>query len=156
MDADSDRPRPPPSPPWSTPTWRRSRPTRGNRRQPGPVGWRDDLLLSGLGDRSRCLRHVLLLTGGSVAPHSDLTMPSDYRSGPCPAGCAMGKALVIVESPAKARTIGGMLGPDFIVESSVGHIRDLPRGADEVPAASRASRGRASASTSTTGSSRST
>ena len=31
------------------------------------------------------------------------------------------------------RTISGMLGPDFIVESSVGHIRDLPRGADEVP-----------------------
>jgi len=47
----------------------------------------------------------------------------------------VGRALVIVESPAKARTIGGMLGPDFIVESSVGHIRDLPRGADEVPAA---------------------
>ena len=47
----------------------------------------------------------------------------------------MGKALVIVESPAKARTISGMLGPDFIVESSVGHVRDLPRGADEVPAA---------------------
>src|SRR5580704_9949890 len=47
----------------------------------------------------------------------------------------MGKALVIVESPAKARTIGGLLGPDFIVESSIGHIRDLPRGADEVPAA---------------------
>jgi DNA topoisomerase-1 len=40
-----------------------------------------------------------------------------------------------VESPAKARTIGGLLGPDFIVESSIGHIRDLPRGADEVPAA---------------------
>jgi DNA topoisomerase-1 len=47
----------------------------------------------------------------------------------------VGKALVIVESPAKARTISGLLGPDFIVESSVGHIRDLPRGADEVPAA---------------------
>jgi len=47
----------------------------------------------------------------------------------------MGKALVIVESPAKARTIGGLLGPDFIVESSIGHVRDLPRGADEVPAA---------------------
>jgi DNA topoisomerase-1 len=42
---------------------------------------------------------------------------------------------VIVESPAKARTIAGMLGPDFVVESSVGHIRDLPRGADEIPAA---------------------
>ena len=47
----------------------------------------------------------------------------------------MGKALVIVESPAKARTIAGLLGPDFVVESSIGHIRDLPRGADEVPAA---------------------
>ncbi|MHB1584370.1 MAG: type I DNA topoisomerase [Acidimicrobiales bacterium] len=49
----------------------------------------------------------------------------------------MGKALVIVESPAKARTIAGMLGTDFVVESSIGHIRDLPRGADEVPAAYR-------------------
>ena len=47
----------------------------------------------------------------------------------------MGKALVIVESPAKAKTIGSILGPDFVVESSVGHIRDLPHGADEVPAA---------------------
>ncbi len=45
------------------------------------------------------------------------------------------KPLVIVESPAKARTIGALLGPDFVVESSVGHIRDLPRRADEVPAA---------------------
>src|SRR6202021_2917477 len=42
---------------------------------------------------------------------------------------------VIVEAAPKGPTIGGMLGPDFIVESSVGHIRDLPRGADEVPAA---------------------
>src|SRR5579863_9178202 len=47
----------------------------------------------------------------------------------------MPKRLVIVESPAKARTIAGMLGPDFVVESSIGHVRDLPRGADEVPAA---------------------
>ncbi len=46
-----------------------------------------------------------------------------------------GKPLVIVESPAKARTIAAMLGGDFVVESSVGHIRDLPRRADEVPAA---------------------
>jgi DNA topoisomerase I len=43
------------------------------------------------------------------------------------------KRLVIVESPAKARTIAGYLGPDFIVESSVGHIRDLPDSAAEVP-----------------------
>ena len=46
-----------------------------------------------------------------------------------------GKPLVIVESPAKARTIAGLLGSDFVVESSVGHIRDLPRRADEIPAA---------------------
>ena len=46
----------------------------------------------------------------------------------------MSKPLVIVESPAKARTIAGYLGDDYIVESSVGHIRDLPRNAAEVPA----------------------
>ena len=42
---------------------------------------------------------------------------------------------MIVESPAKARTIGGLLGEDYVVESSIGHIRDLPRRADEIPAA---------------------
>ncbi|HXW39343.1 MAG TPA: type I DNA topoisomerase, partial [Acidimicrobiales bacterium] len=45
------------------------------------------------------------------------------------------KPLVIVESPAKAKTIAGLLGADYLVESSIGHIRDLPRRADEVPAA---------------------
>jgi DNA topoisomerase I len=43
------------------------------------------------------------------------------------------KPLVIVESPAKARTIAGYLGADYAVESSVGHIRDLPSNAGEVP-----------------------
>lgn len=41
----------------------------------------------------------------------------------------MGKALVIVESPAKAKTISKYLGKEFVVKSSVGHIRDLPKGA---------------------------
>ncbi len=41
----------------------------------------------------------------------------------------MGKSLVIVESPAKAKTINKYLGKDFIVKSSVGHVRDLPTGA---------------------------
>ncbi|HWS34583.1 MAG TPA: toprim domain-containing protein, partial [Actinoplanes sp.] len=50
-------------------------------------------------------------------------MPSDART----------TRLVIVESPSKAKTIAGYLGPDYLVEASVGHIRDLPRNADEVP-----------------------
>ncbi|MER6094278.1 type I DNA topoisomerase [Streptomyces sp. NPDC001728] len=44
-----------------------------------------------------------------------------------------GRRLVIVESPAKAKTIKGYLGPGYVVEASVGHIRDLPSGAAEVP-----------------------
>ena len=46
---------------------------------------------------------------------------------------AVGSPLVIVESPAKARTIAGYLGDDYVVESSIGHIRDLPRNAADVP-----------------------
>ena len=44
------------------------------------------------------------------------------------------RRLVIVESPAKARKIASYLGRNFVVESSRGHIRDLPRKAAEVPA----------------------
>ncbi len=43
------------------------------------------------------------------------------------------RRLVIVESPAKARTIARFLGPGFVVESSVGHVRDLPVSAAEIP-----------------------
>ena len=49
-------------------------------------------------------------------------------------GPGSGVRLVIVESPSKAKTISGYLGDGYIVESSVGHIRDLPRGAADVPA----------------------
>jgi DNA topoisomerase-1 len=48
------------------------------------------------------------------------------------------RRLVIVESPAKAKTIAGYLGKDYMVESSIGHIRDLPHSAAEVPAAAKA------------------
>jgi len=50
----------------------------------------------------------------------------------------MGKSLVIVESPAKAKTINKYLGKDFIVKSSVGHVRDLPHASTgkKVPAKS--------------------
>jgi DNA topoisomerase-1 len=56
--------------------------------------------------------------------------PSGRRRRPAPSG----QRLVIVESPAKAKTIAGYLGPGYVVESSIGHIRDLPRNAADVPA----------------------
>ena len=43
------------------------------------------------------------------------------------------KALVVVESPAKARKISGFLGSDYCVRASMGHVRDLPSSASEIP-----------------------
>ena len=50
----------------------------------------------------------------------------------------MARSLVIVESPAKAKTINRYLGNDYIVRSSVGHIRDLPVGGKAVDPKARA------------------
>ena len=44
------------------------------------------------------------------------------------------RRLVIVESPSKIANIAKYLGPGYTVEASVGHVRDLPTGASEVPA----------------------
>ena len=69
-------------------------------------------------------------TGGSKA--------GTTRAGAAKAGAAAGDGhgtkLVIVESPSKARTIAGYLGQGYVVESSVGHIRDMPDSAAEIPA----------------------
>ena len=59
-------------------------------------------------------------------------MPASSKKS---AATSPGNRLVIVESPAKAKKIGGFLGSGYTVESSVGHIRDLPRNAADVPAA---------------------
>src|SRR5690606_25635961 len=58
----------------------------------------------------------------------------------------MAKSLVIVESPAKARTINKYLGKEFIVKSSVGHIRDLPTSGSGEPVDTKA-RAKAAAET---------
>jgi len=75
------------------------------------------------------------MTPTDTTETSDTDAPAvgGRRAGGSPPAGA--KPLVIVESPAKAKTIAGLLGPGYVVESSIGHIRDLPRGADEVPAA---------------------
>ncbi len=64
--------------------------------------------------------------------HPDDDAPARGRTASATA--TQGRPLVIVESPAKAKTISGFLGRDFVVESSIGHVRDLPRKAADVPA----------------------
>ncbi|MFC4056062.1 type I DNA topoisomerase [Actinomadura syzygii] len=61
-------------------------------------------------------------------------MPAKNGTADRGRGNGAGTRLVIVESPAKAKTIAGYLGRGYIVESSIGHIRDLPGSASEVPA----------------------
>jgi DNA topoisomerase-1 len=71
-------------------------------------------------------------------PPTELTQTTpDAETADAPPARANGRGrrkLVIVESPAKAKTIAGLLGPDYVVESSIGHIRDLATRKD-LPAA---------------------
>ncbi|WP_112262591.1 type I DNA topoisomerase [Lentzea terrae] len=61
-------------------------------------------------------------------------MAGSTRTRKSSGGAGSTRRLVIVESPTKARKIASYLGSNFVVESSRGHIRDLPRGAADVPA----------------------
>ena len=56
----------------------------------------------------------------------DAAKPKKARK-PAVRRASKGKKLVIVESPAKSRTIGRYLGPDYVVKASMGHVRDLPK-----------------------------
>ncbi|HEX6453951.1 MAG TPA: toprim domain-containing protein, partial [Trebonia sp.] len=64
---------------------------------------------------------------------SDSDNGNGAATGNGAAGGGRGTRLVIVESPAKARTIAGYLGKGYVVESSIGHIRDMPDKASEIP-----------------------
>jgi DNA topoisomerase-1 len=70
-------------------------------------------------------------TGTESAPATDGAAKKPARRGSAASG---GRPLVIVESPTKANKIAGFLGSGYVVEASVGHIRDLPRNAADVPA----------------------
>ncbi|SOE00710.1 type I DNA topoisomerase [Blastococcus haudaquaticus] len=70
-------------------------------------------------------------TGSESVPATDGGKKTPARRR---AAAPAGKPLVIVESPTKANKIAGYLGSGYVVEASVGHIRDLPRNAADVPA----------------------
>ncbi len=61
-----------------------------------------------------------------MAKSSKSTKKPRGKGGRGPKVDVTGKHLVIVESPAKAKTINRYLGPDYVVQASVGHVRDLP------------------------------
>ena len=69
-----------------------------------------------------------------MPPKAKATADSDAADVPVDGAARGGRTLVIVESPAKAKTIQGYLGPGYDVEASVGHIRDLPKRAADIPA----------------------
>jgi len=82
--------------------------------------------------RSGAAQNAARNAAGSRAAGSGGSRTATRRDGS--GGNGDGTRLVIVESPAKARTIAGYLGRGYVVESSIGHIRDMPDKAAEIPA----------------------
>src|SRR3954468_12558903 len=77
---------------------------------------------------------ALWARGATVSAQSELWEQALVASNSTGTKNGAAHKLVIVESPAKAKTIAGYLGRGYVVESSIGHIRDLPQSAAEVPA----------------------
>src|SRR5690606_38060774 len=115
-------------------------PAADGKRSAGP-----SVTVSGWGDRRADPRPPPTAAAGTPGAQTSQTETQGYsvppkkgsagESGAKGSGSkAGGNRLVIVESPAKAKTIAGYLGPGYTVESSIGHIRDLPTKAAEIPA----------------------
>src|SRR3954465_15644273 len=108
--------------------WRR--PARVRGRRAGPAGRAS----AGRAGLPRTLTSdPRTSTPWRAVPDTDLQTASDAPSG-VRTRTGGGHRLVIVESPAKAKKIASFLGAGYTVESSIGHIRDLPRNASDVPA----------------------
>ena len=90
-------------------------------------------------DRTRRTRAgaVRFLDATAIPPTAFLPTATNRRNMVRKTKAPRGNALVIVESPAKARTISKFLGPGYTIEASIGHVRDLPRGPRRYPPNSR-------------------
>src|SRR4051812_39496777 len=85
----------------------------------------------GAAARSRRARALPWTSAGDVRTAGGV--PRRPPTKPLRRGAVPTNRLVIVESPAKAKTISGYLGPGYVVEASLGHIRDLPASTKQLP-----------------------
>ncbi|KAZ80993.1 DNA topoisomerase 1 [Mycobacterium tuberculosis M1438] len=88
----------------------------------------------GFGSRPRPLPTGAVSIGAGIRDGAWAQLADPKTKGRGSGGNGSGRRLVIVESPTKARKLASYLGSGYIVESSRGHIRDLPRAASDVPA----------------------
>src|SRR5690606_4369298 len=106
---------------------------RSRRRRSGREAGADPVGKLARGNRRCCPRHAVPAVYGVRVVRRQATWLRLMSVPPRFGRAVKGTKLVVVESPAKAKTISGYLGPGWVVEASLGHIRDLPAGAKQMP-----------------------